>query len=204
MKRALVLLSLTAATLAGCASASNAGDDGTLRASLTGGREGPRISLSEPAYVAVFSVGTTSGSARLVYPDPATEQTPLRAGTQRLAEATRTWQLNSRYSGNVVMYMVASREPLDLSAFQADPVVRQEVAGTELENNVQQISNALALAVLPDPESEGWTDSMLRWSFSNGGSELGAVPARDVPAGGSCEPVFSMKSTSPTCVPRRP
>jgi hypothetical protein len=100
--------------------------------------------------------------------------------------------------------MVASREPLDLSAFRADGYVRREVAGTELENNVQQISSALALAVLPDPESTGWTDSMLRWSFSNGGPELGAAPARDVPASGSCEPTFSMKSTSPTCTPRRP
>lgn len=160
MKRALVLLTLAAGTLAGCAT-TRLGAEGTLRADLFGDRDGPRVSLSEPAYVAVFQVGATHGGARLVYPEPGAEQVRLRSGTQSLAAVNRAWNLASRYSADVVLYLVASREPLDLSGFEESRDARTALGAAVVRRDPYQVLNALATAVVADPEA-GWTDDTLQ------------------------------------------
>lgn len=159
MKRALALLTLAAGVLAGCATAARPGADTALDLELSHDMHGPRLNLSAPAYVAVFRVGTSNGGARLVYPDPLEEQVPLRGGIQALPAMARTRSLTDRSEG--VLYVVASREPLDLSGF-ADGRDARPVVGTQvIRSNVHEIADALAMAVVRNPESSGWADRLL-------------------------------------------
>jgi hypothetical protein len=163
MKRALVLLSLAAGALSGCATAPAPGAEDTLDAQIYSDADGPRISLSEPAYVAIFHVGQGRGEAQLVYPEPGAQQVMLRRGTQSLAAANVAWNLTTRYQANVVWYMVASRQPLDLSHFAESRNARQAVGAHVLRKNVHEIAGALSRAVVTDPEGRDWTDAFLHY-----------------------------------------
>lgn len=166
MKRALVLLSLAAGTLAGCAVAPRPAADGPLSATLYPGSRAPRVSLSAPAYVAIFDVRPETGTARLVYPDPGAEQVPLRRGKQTLAGATaayHAWFASTVTGGSSgVLYMVASREPLRLEAFAVTRDARQAVgADVPWDSEVGEIAGALARAVVANPADGAWTESVM-------------------------------------------
>lgn len=186
MKRALVLLFLAAGTLAGCAVAPRSAAEDHLRATLYAGSQAPRVSLSEPAYVAIFDVRPGTGTARLVYPDPGADQVPLRRGNQTLSTATaayRDWYSTTMGGGsNAVLYLVASREPLNLDAFASTRDARRAVGATVLwGNEVREITGALAQAVVSDPEGSGWTESMM-WS-RNRDNAFRSGPGADPTAG---------------------
>jgi hypothetical protein len=167
MKRSLLLLSLAAGTLAGCAGAYSGGGAG-LRATVYGDAHAPRISLSDPAYVAIFDVRPGSGNARLLYPDPGAEQVQLQPGTRTLAVAGPeydAWYATSHASSGgagAVLLMVASREPLDLSGFAATRDARAVVGSRALwSNEAREAADALSLAVVRNPEGENWTSSVV-------------------------------------------
>lgn len=193
MKRALVLLSLAAGTLAGCASAPRAAADGDLRASLYAGTLAPRVRLTEPAYVAIFDVRPGAGSATLVYPEPGAEQVPLRRGTQTLSRAQagyHAWQATTSSSGaTAVLYMVASREPLNLEGFATTRDARGAVAAdTPWGGGLQTIIDALAGAVVTDPSDAGWTDYVLgsRSGGTRAGTRAAFNPDVPLPVSASC------------------
>jgi hypothetical protein len=200
MKRALVLLSLAAGALPGCATAPVPGAEATLDAKIYSEADGPRISLSEPAYVAIFHVGQGRGDARLVYPEPGAEQVMLRRGTQSLAAANVAWNLTTRYQANVVWYMVASREPLDLSGFAESRNARGTIGAHVLQKNVHQIAGALAQAVVPDPESRGWTDAILYYDGRSLASARAANRSRRID---SCGFVDARRYRTPQGCPSR-
>ena len=131
MKALAAFVSLAA--LAACASAPPAPvSSGPLRAELAEVAHGMVVELSAPAYVALFHVVPGSG-ATLVYPRDESDRAMLRAGTTTITPRSTGRRARSRSAGvyNQYVYLVASKEPLEVEQFQEGSRSVQEVIGTE-------------------------------------------------------------------------
>jgi hypothetical protein len=115
MNRRLFALLIPLA-LAGCATTPRASADDGLAASMHPAQRGVRVTLSEPAYVAIFEV-LPGERVSLYYPAAEGDPARIAAGRttlRRSVQPTRSYAA-SYYRGwrAPLLFMVASRQPLD-------------------------------------------------------------------------------------------
>lgn len=192
--RAIAAFAMLAA-LAACASAPPAPTAGPLRAELTEDEFGARVHLSAPAYVAVFSV-TPGLGAYLVYPRDQADSPLLRTGNNLVVprRSTRGTQVLSG-TGNTFLYLIASKDPLEVEQFQSGDRSVEDVIGTEnaTSQDLGVVMSSLDVAVMStDATVAGpWTSDVLTpWERLSVRARLGTPGAGvvrssvDCPGGG--------------------
>ena len=199
------------AALAACASTPPAASTGPLKAELTEDEFGARVHLSAPAYVALFRVTPGVGAA-LVYPRDEGDRPMLQAGNNLIVP--RTTSRGSRAlsgNGSTYLYLVASKEPLEVEQFQTGDRSVREVIGNENDtsHDLEVVMRSLDVALMStDATVAGpWTSDVLTpWerlavrgraaenARSRGRSELGC---NGVWASGTC------RGIEPTAAERR-
>jgi hypothetical protein len=181
--------------LAGCATFSRASADGGLRARMYHSEHGVAVSLSEPAHVAIFAVVPGDG-VFLFYPGDEGDPSRIAAGRNTLSPTLRRRIQMVSLEGEVspvlvtaprrepLLYMVASRQPLD------DAVIRnlQEglgglMAGPFRSNGPSGTMAFLASLVVPGetPETEWDTDVMSMYRSGRRYAATSGVPFASPP-----------------------
>ena len=201
------------ATLAACASAPPAPTGGPLKAELTEDEFGARVHLTAPAYVAVFRITPGTGAA-LIYPRDQADRPQLRAGTHVIVP--RTSSRGSRAlaaNSNTYLYLVASRDPLEVEQFQnGDRDVREVIgAGNATSNDLEVVMQSLDVALMStDATVAGpWTSDVLTpWErlASRGSAASGRGSARSIGAEQQCRGVQASgycRGIQPTPAERR-
>lgn len=162
--RAIAAFALLA-TLAACASAPPAPVNGPLRAELTEDEFGARVHLNAPAYVAIFRITPGTG-ASLIYPRDQADRPQLRAGTHVIVP--RTSSRGSRAlaaNANTYLYLVASKDPLEVEQFQdGDRDVRDVIgAGNATSNDLMVVMQSLDVALMSTEATVAgpWTSDVL-------------------------------------------
>jgi hypothetical protein len=162
--RAIAAFSLLAA-LSACASAPPAATGGPLKAELTEDEFGARVSLTAPAYVALFHITPGAGTT-LIYPRDEADPPQLRAGSTVIVPRTTTRGARAlRGQGNTYLYLVASRDPLEVEQFQTGDRDVREVIGSEnaTSHDLQVVMSSLDVALMStDATVAGpWTSDVL-------------------------------------------
>lgn len=162
--RAIAAFALLAA-LSACASAPPATSDGPLRAELTEDQFGARVHLSAPAYVALFRI-TPGAGATLIYPADQADPPLLRAGSSSIVSRTSTRGARRLASNsNTYLYLVASKEPLEVEQFQAGDRDVSDVIGrgNATSNDLEVVMQSLDVALMStDATVAGpWTSDVL-------------------------------------------
>lgn len=194
--RAIAAFAL-AATLAACASAPPADTGGPLKAELTEDEFGARVHLSAPAYVALFRV-TPGAGASLVYPRDEADPPLLRAGNNLVVPRTTTRGSQAlAANSNTYMYLVASKEPLEVEQFQVADRSVEDVIGFEnaTSHDLEVVMSSLDVALMStDATVAGpWTSDVLtpweriarqgRLGTPRGGVARSGGPVVDCPNG---------------------
>lgn len=163
--------------LAGCATASRGSAEEGLQARMYHNNYGVRVTLSEPAHVAIFEV-VPGERVSLYYPAVESDPSHIAAGRTTLHPGGRRARAYpaSNYGGQApLLYMIASRQPLD------DALIRdlQEGLGSLVgdpfrSNNPAETMEYVASLVVPVdlPETE-WTIDVLQ-RYPGGGQVAGA------------------------------
>jgi hypothetical protein len=171
--------------LAGCATASRGSADEGLRASVAHGQDGVRVSLSEPAYVALFHVDADE-RVSLSYPAVGSDRSHVAAGRSTVLSGLRHLKLFHDVTsgpGAPRVYMVASRQPLDearIREIQSGQVSLP--SGLSLARDPREAIAYLASLVVPaeTPETDWDADvvSMARFSgrYVAGGGSIPVMP----------------------------
>lgn len=192
--RAIAAFALLA-TLAACASAPPAPIAGPLRAELTEDEFGTRVHLSAPAYVALFSV-TPGAGAYLVYPRDVADRPMLAAGNHLVVSRTSTrGRQTLSGGGNTFLYVIASKEPLEVEQFQTGDRSVEDVIGqvNATSHDLEVVMSSLDVAVMStDATVAGpWTSDVLTpWERLSVRGRLGTPGAGvvrssvDCPGGG--------------------
>lgn len=176
MRHAAIALALVTA-LSACALRRGPATDGRapLQATLVAKvNRGYLVSVSEPAYVAIFEVVPGVGTS-LLYPARYTRDTPLE-GTQFAWESPFVpgrWSYQfAGYFGfaprlePTYLFMVASREPLELDRIGSSPsaLIRLLSYRGFTAFHPYRTMDALATAVIPEQDDSGWsTDVLVVW-----------------------------------------
>ncbi len=153
--------------LAGCATTPRASADDGLSASMHPAQRGVRVTLSEPAYVAIFEV-LPGERVSLYYPAAEGDPARIAAGRttlRRSVQPTRSYAA-SYYRGwrAPLLFMVASRQPLDDALIRN---MREELGTLDSElfrsHDAGETMERLAALVVPaeQPETEWETDVLL-------------------------------------------
>ncbi|HEX2078470.1 MAG TPA: hypothetical protein VHG08_12200 [Longimicrobium sp.] len=152
--------------LAGCASAPRAPAEDGLLARMDAAHRGVRVTLSEPAYVAIFEV-IPGERVSLLYPAAESDPARIAAGrtTLRLGEPLVRNYAASYYRGwqAPLLYMIASRQPLD-DALIRDMRARERTLDGEpfRSNDAGATMELLASLVVPvDQPETGWETDVL-------------------------------------------
>lgn len=162
--RAIAAFAMLAA-LSACASAPRAAEPGPLKAELTEDEFGARVHLTAPAYVAVFAITPGSGTY-LAYPRDEADRPMLGAGTHVVIPRSTTRGARA-LSGNTstYLYLIASKEPLEVEQFQTGDRSVREVIGTEnaTSQDLTVVMQSLDVAVMStDATVAGpWTSDVL-------------------------------------------
>lgn len=152
--------------LAGCATASRqSAEEEGLRARMYHSEYGVRVALSEPAHVAIFEV-VPGERVSLYYPAVESDVSFIAAGRSTLhpgGARSRTY-LASYYGRQApLLYMIASREPLD-EAFIHDlqQGLRSAISEPFRSNDPRETMEFLASLVVPMhlPET-AWAEDVL-------------------------------------------
>ena len=161
--RALVILAATASLALGCARQSTIDhsalptEGGPLRVQLfplSPDRMSIDYVLSEPAYVAIFSV-TRGHGIRLVYPYSAAQiERPGRRGIN---------QVPRRASGSVY-YVIASRSPLPVKGILQSKSLLRELLGEDAFRGAKlsETWRALNNVMVGEQPDEAWSSSLNR------------------------------------------
>jgi hypothetical protein len=152
------------AALSACASAPPAAAPGPLKAELTEDEFGARVQLSAPAYVALFRITPGEGTT-LIYPRDQADRPLLATGTHVIVPRASTRGVRALGQGNTYLYLVASKDPLEVEQFQTgDRDVREVIGGENAtSNDLAVVMSSLDVALMStDATVAGpWTSDVL-------------------------------------------